>query len=402
MAFVSANGARIYYRLEGDASLPVVALAHSIGVDHGQWEPQMPGFLEHFRMLRYDVRGHGASEARPDDYSIEMLGRDFIALADALGVAKLAFCGLSLGGMIAQWVAIHEPERLTALVLANTSPVMVPKSNWDERRKTVLQGGMGAIADMAMQRFFSPERIAAKDPYVATTRATFLATDPAGYAGCCSAIRDMDHTASLKKIKTPTLVIGGDHDVSTPWAGHSEILAREIPDAKTVRLRASHLSNIDQPRAFTAAALEFLMAHTDAKNRSAVRQDPIDAGMAVRRAVLGDAHVERSMAAATDFNREFQELIARYAWGTIWTRPGLDRRTRRLLVLAMMASLGRWEEFRMHVRAALEHGMEPCDVKELLLQAAIYAGVPVANTGFHVALEEIEKLNPQKSAGNRQ
>ena len=108
--------------------------------------------------------------------------------------------------------------------------------------------------------------------------------------------------------------------------------------------------------------------------------------------MLGEAHVDRSIAATTDFNREFQELITRYAWGTIWTRPGLDRRTRRLLVLAMMAALGRWEEFRMHVRTALEHGFEPCDLKELLLQSAIYAGVPVANTGFHIAIEEIEKL----------
>jgi 4-carboxymuconolactone decarboxylase len=111
----------------------------------------------------------------------------------------------------------------------------------------------------------------------------------------------------------------------------------------------------------------------------------------VRRAVLGDAHVDRSMAAATNFNRDFQELITRYAWGTIWTRPGLDRRTRRLLVLAMMVALGRWEEFRLHVRTALEHGFEPCDLKELLLQAGVYAGVPAANTGFQIAGEEIEK-----------
>ena len=119
--------------------------------------------------------------------------------------------------------------------------------------------------------------------------------------------------------------------------------------------------------------------------------DPKEAGFAVRRAVLGDAHVDRSIAAATEFTRDFQELITRYAWGTIWTRPGLDRRTRRLLVLAMTAALGRWEEFRLHVRAALEHGMEPCDLKEMLLQAAVYTGVTVGNTGFHIAAEEIEK-----------
>jgi len=159
-----------------------------------------------------------------------------------------------------------------------------------------------------------------------------------------------------------------------------------------VHLPTAHLSNVEQPRSFTAAIYDLLRPEA----APGTYTDPIDEGFAVRRSVLGDAHVDRSIAATADFNREFQELIARYAWGTIWTRPGLDRRTRRLLVIAMMAALGRWEEFRMHVRAALEHGFEPCDLKEMLLQSAIYAGVPVANTGFHIAIEEIEK---QKASG---
>ncbi len=121
------------------------------------------------------------------------------------------------------------------------------------------------------------------------------------------------------------------------------------------------------------------------------------AGEAVRRAVLGDEHVDRSKASATDFTREFQELITRYAWGTIWTRPGLDRRTRRMLVIAMMAALGRWEEFRLHVRAGIARELEPSDLKEVLLQTAIYAGVPAANTGFQIASEELEKIKSAKN-----
>jgi 3-oxoadipate enol-lactonase/4-carboxymuconolactone decarboxylase len=171
--------------------------------------------------------------------------------------------------------------------------------------------------------------------------------------------------------------------LATPWVGHGEILAREIPGAKVVRLTAAHLSNIERPRSFTAALLDFL------RPQPVAPPDPLEAGMAVRRAVLGDAHVDRSMSQATEFNRDFQTMITRYAWGTVWTRPGLDRRTRRLLVLMTTAALGRWEEFRMHLRAALAHGLEECDVKEVLLQAAIYAGVPVANTGFHIAAEEL-------------
>jgi 4-carboxymuconolactone decarboxylase len=123
--------------------------------------------------------------------------------------------------------------------------------------------------------------------------------------------------------------------------------------------------------------------------------DTLDAGAAIRRAVLGDAHVDRAAAATNDFNSEFQELITRYAWGSIWTRPGLDVRTRRLLVLVMMASLGRWEEFSMHVRTGLEHELEPCDLREALLQTAIYAGVPAANTGFHLAAEVMQQTSPK-------
>jgi 3-oxoadipate enol-lactonase / 4-carboxymuconolactone decarboxylase len=396
MPFATANGARLYYRLEGVSGRPLLVLSHSIGADHGQWAPQMPDFLEYFQVLRYDTRGHGASEVTPGEYSMEQLARDVLGLADALKIERFAFCGLSLGGMTGQWLGANAADRLTALVLANTSPrskPTPPAPSWEDRRRAVLAQGMAPLLEAAMQRWFITETLAKGDPYVGSARATFMATDPVGYAGCCAAIRDMDYTPLLGKIATPTLVIGGDRDVASPWAGQGDVLAREIRGARSVLLRAAHFSNIDQPRSFTTAVLEFVLAQSEASRKAG--SDPKDAGMAVRRAVLGDAHVDRSIASATDFNRDFQDLITRYAWGTIWTRPGLDRRTRRILVLAMMASLGRWEEFRMHVRAALVHGMEACDLKELLLQAAIYAGVPVANTGFHIASEEIEKQHPQ-------
>ncbi len=386
MPFITVDNVRLYYRLEGNDDRPVLVFSHSIGADHGMWAPQVADLLPHFRILRYDTRGHGASDVLAGEYTMERLGRDVIELADALRIAKFAFCGLSLGGMIGQWLGANAPNRATALVLANTSPLMAPKSNWDDRRRAVLSGGMAAIVDMVMQRFFSPETLARHDPYAGSVRATVLRTDAIGYAGCCSAIRDMDHTGLLRKIRVPTLVISGGRDVSTPWAGHGEVLAREIPGARAIHLPAAHLSNLEAPRSFATALLEFLKPARD------VAVDPLEAGYAMRRAVLGDDHVDGAIAKTTDFTREFQELITRYAWGTIWTRPGLDRRTRRLLVLAMMAALGRWEEFRMHVRAGLLHSLEPCDLKEALLAAAIYAGVPAANTGFQIANEEIEKI----------
>jgi 3-oxoadipate enol-lactonase/4-carboxymuconolactone decarboxylase len=383
--FSTIDNRRLFYRLEGREGAPVLVLSHSIGADLSMWDPQMPDLISHFRVLRYDVRGHGASDAPKGDYSIEELGREVLALADALKIPEFAFCGLSLGGAIGQWLAVHSANRLSRLILASTSPQFKPRANWDSRKKAVLSGGMAAVVDLVMPRFFSAETLARADVYAQAVRSVILGTNPIGYAGCCAALRDADHTPFLKQMRVPTLVIVGDRDVATPWAGHGEILVREILKAQALHLPAAHLSNIERPRSFTAALFNFLLPTPVA------RPDPLQAGFEVRRAVLGTEHVDRAIAATTEFNRDFQELITRYAWGTVWTRPGLSRRTRRLLVLSTMAALGRWEEFRLHLSAGLGHELEPCDLKEVLLQVAIYAGVPAANTGFHIAAEILGK-----------
>ena len=366
---------RQYYRMEGRDDRPVLMFVHSLGCDHSQWDAQAAHLQPYFRVLRYDLRGHGASDAPAGDYSIEVLARDALALADALGVAQFAFCGLSLGGMIGQWLAAHAPGRVTHVVLANTSSRFPDPGVMDTRRRTVLAGGMSAVADAVMQRFFTAESLAANPPAVANIRRVVRATDPVGYAGCCAAVRDMNQTGLLASIRVPTLIIVGSRDVSTPWQGHGEVLAQAIPHARVEHLPTAHLSNLERPHSFTAALLRFLAPAAG----SALEK---------RRAVLGDAYVDRAVASTTELTRAFQELIAEYAWGAIWRRPGLDDGTRRLLVLTATAALGRWDEFRLHVRAGLEHELEPCDLEEVLLQLAVYAGVPAANTGFQIAAEE--------------
>jgi 3-oxoadipate enol-lactonase/4-carboxymuconolactone decarboxylase len=385
LPFAMVHGARSFYRLQGNAGRPVLILSHSISTDHSLWDPQIKDLLPHFQILRYDTRGHGASDTTPGEYSVEMLGQDILALAETLGISQFAFCGLSLGGAIGQWIAANAPHRITHLVLANTSPQFVPRANWETRIATVREKGMAAVVDVAMQRFFSAETLSKKNPAVASVRSVFLGTDPAGYIACCAALRDMDHTSLLGQIHTPTLVISGDFDVATPWIGHGEKLGAQIPGAEVVHLPAAHLSNIERPHSFTAALFEFLLPDLHAN------ADPLQAGMAVRREVLGDAHVDNAIAATTEFTREFQALITRYAWGSIWTRPELDHRTRRLMVLAITASLGRWEEFALHVRAGFSAELERCDLKEVLLQVAVYAGVPAANTAFKIATEQLKK-----------
>jgi 3-oxoadipate enol-lactonase/4-carboxymuconolactone decarboxylase len=380
MPFITANGSRHYYRLEGVEGRPVLILSHSIGTDHGMWEPQMADFLRHFQVLRYDTRGHGASDAPAGEYSIEELGRDALGLADQLGIAKFAWCGLSMGGGIGQWIALYAPERISCLVLANTSARFGDRDNWENRIKAVREGGMAAILNLALQRFFSQKMLQTPNTQVSSIRAVLLGTHPEGYMGCCAALRDFNNTEQLSKIAVPTLVIVGDHDVSAPWAGNGEVLARLIPNAKAVRLAAAHLSNLEQPHSFASAVLDFL--HSD-------QRDPTTRGFEVRRRVLGDAHVDRSTASTTDFTREFQDLITRYAWGEVWSRPLLDDRMRRMIVLALMAAMGRWEEFRMHLAAGLNRELETCDLKEVLLLVALYAGLPAANTAFHFAQEQI-------------
>jgi 3-oxoadipate enol-lactonase len=260
LPFADVNNARLFYRLEGRSDLLALVLSHSLGCDLGMWAPQMPDLLNHFQVLRYDVRGHGASAIPPGDYTLNQLGQDVVALADELRLPKFAFCGISMGGAVGQWVALNAPQRLTKVVLANTAPKFGTAETWDARRKAVLEGGMRAIVEATMQRFFSAEN--QQSVWAQSTRAIVLGTDPIGYAACCTALRDADTRSELGKISASTLIIGSDQDPSTPWEGNGSVLARDIPDAQAVRLQTAHLSNLEQPRAFTTAVLDFLVGKT--------------------------------------------------------------------------------------------------------------------------------------------
>ena len=339
-----------------------MVLCHVLGLDHSMWDPQVPDLVERFRVLRYDLRGHGASDAPPGDYSVADLGRDALDLLDTVGIERAIWCGQSLGGMVGQWLAINAPARLSHLVLANTTPRVADPPGMETRRKTVLEQGVAAVVDTAMKRFFTPASLEQNPPRIASARPTFLATSAVGYAGCCAAVRDLDHTAVIESIRSPTLVISGDADESLPFEGHGAVLAQKIPGASVVRLAAAHVSSLELPRTFTRALLEWLTP------RSADRYEP---GLNVRRAVLGDTHVDRALSSGTELTRDFQALITRYAWGEVWSRPGLDHRTRRLLVLAITAALGRREEFHLHLASGLDHGLEWSDVEEVLLQTAV-------------------------------
>lgn len=391
MAFAKADdGARLYFRLEGAEDRPVLVLLNSIGCDLGLYDRAAPLLLEDFRLLRIDTRGHGASDAPAGDYSLARLAQDVVAVMDAAGIGRAAVCGVSLGGMIAMTLSLAAPERVEGLVLACTSAAM-DSAAWDQRIGLVRAQGMDAIIETVLGRFFSDDFRRLHPDVVQTTRTGLLATSAEGYAACGAAIRDMDLLARLPAISAPTLVIGGAKDISTPFEGHGARIAEAIPGAATAVLDSAHLPPIEAPAAFAGVVRGFLRADPVAK---AAKETLFEAGLKTRRAVLGDAWVDRSLAKRTPFTADYQAMITRYAWEEIWGRPGLDHKTRRLLVLAICAALARWEEFRLHVRAGLEQGgFTQDELKEVLMQTAIYAGVPAANTAFTEAAEVIAELH---------
>jgi len=389
MPFAIRGDVRLYWKLDGAPDLPVLVLLSSIGTDMALWETSVPHLLPAFRLLRIDTRGHGASDAPEGDYSLAMLSDDVVAVMDAAGVQSAAVAGVSLGGMIAMELGLTYPARITALALVCTSATM-DAGVWRDRIEVVRARGTAAIADMAMDRFLSPRFVSTHGGAAESVRQGLIAMADAGYAGCGAAIRDMTLIDRLPAIGMPTLVVVGDRDISTPFRGHGERIVTAVPDARVVHLDAAHLAPIETPAALAATLCDFLQP-ADTQDAANIL---FEAGLLNRRRVLGDAWVDASLAGRTDFTADFQAMITRIAWNEIWGRPGLDDRSRRFIVLAITIALGRWEEFALHVRTGLmRDGFTREELKEVLMQSAIYAGVPAANTAFAEAGKIIAELD---------
>jgi 3-oxoadipate enol-lactonase len=232
-------------------------LSHGLGLDLRMWEPQMPTLASRFRVLRYDVRGHGGSPVVDGDCTIGALGRDVLSMLDREGIERAHVCGFSMGGQIAQWLGIHAPDRLDRLVLAHTGARIGSVAMWNERIATVEARGMTAISQAAMERWFTPQFFAARPPIVDEMKAVFERTSAEGYIRCCEAIRDADFRDDLRRIVAPTLVIAGTMDPATTLED-GRFLATHIPGARLAELRLAHCSNIEAPDVFTAALVEFL------------------------------------------------------------------------------------------------------------------------------------------------
>ena len=257
MPMIDVGDCRLNVSVEGNADGPTLMLSNSLGTAMAMWEPQMAAFGERFRVIRYDCRGHGQSEIGDTPYSVERLGRDVVAILDALDVEKTHWCGLSIGGMIGQWLGANASHRFDRLVLSNTSSYYPDPTNWDNRIRALSDGGYAAIADGVLNAWLTPGFREREPGIVADMKAMLVATPPAGYIETCKALRTLDQRALLPGIPNPTLVIAGREDPATPPAA-GEFIASEIPGARLVMLDAAHISNVEQPGAFIQAVLDFL------------------------------------------------------------------------------------------------------------------------------------------------
>ncbi|QCI10952.1 3-oxoadipate enol-lactonase [Pseudomonas putida] len=263
MAHLQLADGVLNYQIDGPADAPVLLLSNSLGTDLGMWDQQIPLWSQHFRVLRYDTRGHGASLVSEGFYTIEQLGRDVLALLDALDISKAHFVGLSMGGLIGQWLGINAGERLHSVTLCNTAAKIANDEVWNTRIDTVLKGGQQAMVDLrdaSLARWFTPAFVE-RQPDEAQRICQMLAqTSPQGYAANCAAVRDADYREQLASIQVPALIVAGTADVVTT-PEHGRFMQNGIAGAEYVDFPAAHLSNVEIGEAFSRRVLDFLLAH---------------------------------------------------------------------------------------------------------------------------------------------
>jgi 3-oxoadipate enol-lactonase len=259
MPVIQSDGCPINVELDGRADAPALMMCNSLGTDLHMWDPQASVLAREFRLVRYDRRGHGKSGVPKGPYTMDMLGRDALAVMDALGLTKVNWCGLSMGGMVGQWLGANAPERINRLILSNTHSFYPDKVMWDDRIRLAQDKGVAGMAEPTMERWFTKEFRDRSPDRIAIMRAIFLKTQLDGFIGCCHAVRNMDLRDTHARITAPTLAIVGSKDPATPPAAGKEIQER-IKGARLATLDAAHISNFEQPLAYIDTVLDFLKA----------------------------------------------------------------------------------------------------------------------------------------------
>jgi 3-oxoadipate enol-lactonase/4-carboxymuconolactone decarboxylase len=419
----------LQYRFDGPEEAPVLVLGPALGATWHMWDRQIPGLTEQWRVFRFDLPGHGGAPAHGVD-SVAGLTARLLATLDGLGVARFGYAGCALGGAIGAELALRHPARVASLALVASASRFGTADEFRRRGVVVRSKGLDPIARTVPDRWFTPGFAAAQPAITEWAVEMVRTTDPGCYIAACEALATFDIGAELGDIGVPTLVLVGSDDQVTGQA-QARTLVAGIPDARlAVVPGAAHLAPVEQPAAVTdllvrhfgtvwqpdpSATGQFVLppdlapvpapppVAPVAELTSGASLDGPDGGseahqkgLKIRREVLGDAHVDRELAESDDFSAPYQDFLTRYAWGEVWGRPGLDRRTRSCVGLTAVAAGGHTDGIAAHVRAALRVGLTPDEIREVLLQTAVYCGFPVADRAFRIAQRVIhEETTPE-------
>ena len=377
MNLININNTILHYEYLNTHRDTTFLFINSLGTDFRIWDGVVAQLKHYGNIIRFDKQGHGLSSLSDKTQSIQHYAEDVLGLMDALGIEKAVVIGLSIGGIIGQYLGVHHPNRLEKLILSNTAPKIGNDEGWNTRINQVKNDGIASITEGVMKVWFS-ENFHQNRPQELQGYKTMLSnTNLEGYLRACAAIRDNDLRAQIGSIETPTLCFAGSVDGSTP-PDLVKTMADAIPNAQYVLIdEVGHIPCVEVPQTVFQHIIDFTFY--------ANAQTLYEKGMITRRAVLGNAHVDRAEANKTDFDKDFQEYITNSAWGAVWSRPTLTRRERSMITIAVLATLGHHEEVEMHLRACKNTGATVEDIKEVLLHIGIYAGVPVSNMAYKLA-----------------
>ena len=378
-------------RLAGEPGKPLLVLGPSLGTSvDALWGPVAQRLGDVFHVVGWDLPGHGRSPAPDGPFTVAELAEAVRRLVDGLGDGPFAYAGDSVGGAVGQQLLLDMPGGVTAAVLVCTGARIGEPEGWHERATTVRTSGTPVMVASSAQRWFADGFLDRDSERAAALLRSLQDADSEGYALTCEALAGFDVRDRLAEVTARVLVVAGAEDVPTPPELGAALAAGVKAGRLVVLPGVGHLAPAESPDVVAALVREHLRT-------SPTRDDVRAAGLRVRREVLGDAHVDRAVAGTTDLTRDFQDLITEYAWGSIWTRPGLDRRSRSLVTLTAMVARGHHEELAMHVRAARTNGLTVDEIKECLLQTAIYCGVPDANTAFRIAQRVLDDLADEEN-----
>ncbi|MFI6421723.1 alpha/beta fold hydrolase [Streptomyces sp. NPDC050842] len=402
----------LQYRLDGREDAPVLVIGPSLGTTWHMWDRQIPELTRDWRVVRFDLPGHGGAPAEAFT-SVAELGDRLLATLDTIGVQRFGYAGCSLGGAVGLDLALRAPHRVSSLALVATSPRFGSADEFRQRGVIVRANGLEPMARTAPEQWFTSVFAGAQPAIVDWAVQMVRATDPACYIAACEALAVFDVRDALDRITIPALVLVGSEDQVTGPA-EARTLVAGIADARlAVVPGASHLAPVEQPAAVTDLLVEHFAGTAPdtsgtltvppppaapapvaepapaADATEAARPDPYETGLGLRREVLGDAHVDQAL--ADDPDSGFQELVTRYAWGEVWSRESLDRRTRSAVTLTALIAGGHHEALADHTRAALRNSLSPDELREIVLHTAVYCGLPAAESALRVVTRVIRE-----------